>query len=174
MTFSVRRIEAHEWPEVKALRLRALADEAAPIAFLDTVDNASAQPDRFWQDRAANASGDAAAAQFVAVTDAGDWVGTVTMLPHREDPHAGHIVGVYVTEAHRGRGVIDALLEAASDFARGRGLSALALDVHVDNHRAQAVYRRAGFVRTGMVEAADFGREWVMRRALDGTGSVLA
>lgn len=174
MTFSVRRIEAHEWPEVKALRLRALADEAAPIAFLDTVESASAQPDRFWQDRAANASGDAAAAQLVAVTDAGDWVGTVTVLPHSEDPHAGHVVGVYVAETHRGLGMIDALLEAAADFARGRGLSALVLEAHVDNHRAQAVYRRGGFVRTDLVEAPDFGREWVMARALAGTGSVQA
>jgi len=171
VSFAVRRIDAAQWREVKALRLRALADDAAPIAFLDTVENASAQPDRFWQDRAANASGDAAAAQLVAVTDAGEWVGTVTVLPHREHPEAGLVVGVYVAEDHRGGGIVDALFEAAADWARERGLSALLLEVHVDNDRAQAVYARRGFERVGEVETTGFGREWVMRRTLDETGA---
>ena len=174
MSIAVRRIEADEWREVKALRLLALADPAAPIAFLDTVEHASAQPDSFWQERAANAAGDASAAQLVAVTDAGAWVGSVTVLPHRELRDAGLVVGVFVADGHRGAGVIDALLDAAAEWARGRGLSDLLLEVHVDNDRAQSVYARSGFVRSGEVETAGFGREWVMRRALAPTGSVQA
>lgn len=71
MSVHVRRVEAGEWSQVKDLRLRALADPAAPIAFLDTVEHASGQPDRFWQERTVNAAEPSAAAQFVAVTDAG-------------------------------------------------------------------------------------------------------
>ncbi len=44
----------------------------------------------------------------------------------------------------------------------------------MNNSRAQAVYRRAGFVRTGEIETSGFGREWVMRRELGDTGSVPA
>ncbi|MCT1476467.1 GNAT family N-acetyltransferase [Microbacterium sp. p3-SID336] len=172
MTVAVRRIEPQDWAEVKALRLRALADPVAPIAFLDTVEHARTQPDRFWQDRAANAAGDAAAAQFVAITDEGAWVGTATVLPHREEAAAGLVVGVYVVPEQRGGGVIDALLEAAAQWSRTRGFSALFLEVHVDNARAQAVYARCGFERTGEIETSGFGREWVMRRRLDAAGSV--
>ncbi|HZU93097.1 MAG TPA: GNAT family N-acetyltransferase, partial [Microbacterium sp.] len=77
-------------------------------------------------------------------------------------------------DGHRGAGVIDALLDAAAEWARWRGLSDLLLEVHVDNDRAQSVYARCGFVRSGEVETAGFGREWVMRRALASTGSVQA
>ncbi len=93
MSIAVRRITPEDWREVKALRLQALADPAAPMAFLDTVEHAAAQPDRFWQERAANASGDAAAAQFVAIADDGTWTGTITLLPHREQHDAGLVVG---------------------------------------------------------------------------------
>lgn len=171
MSFRVRRVEAHEWPQVKALRLRALADPAAPIAFLDTVEHANGQPDRFWEERAANAAAPSAVAQFVAVTDAGEWAGTATVLPHREHADAGLVVGVYVADEHRGTGMIDALLDGAAEWARGQGLSALVLEVHVDNDRAQAVYARSGFARSGEIETAGFGREWVMRRELARSGS---
>ena len=174
MSIAVRRITPEDWREVKALRLQALADPAAPMAFLDTVEHAAAQPDRFWQERAANAAGDAAAAQFVAIADDGTWAGTVTVLPHREQHDAGLVVGVYVADAHRGAGVIDALLDDAAAWARDRDFRALVLEVHVDNERAQAVYRRCGFVQTGAIETSGFGREWVMRRELAHTGSVPA
>ena len=174
MSIAVRRITPEDWREVKALRLQALADPAAPMAFLASVEHAAAQPDRFWQERAANAAGDAASAQFVAIADDGTWTGTVTVLPHREQHDAGLVVGVYVADTHRGAGVIDALLDASAAWARDRGLRALVLEVHVDNERAQAVYRRRGFVRTGEIETSGFGREWVMRRELADTGSVSA
>lgn len=174
MSIAVRRITSEDWREVKALRLQALADAAAPMAFLDTVEHAAAQPDRLWQERAANAAGDAAAAQFVAIADDGTWTGTVTVLPHREQHDAGLVVGVYVADAHRGAGVIDALFDAAAIWSRDRGLRALVLEVHVDNERAQAVYRRRGFVRIGEIETSGFGREWVMRRELVDAGSVPA
>ncbi|WP_447652958.1 GNAT family N-acetyltransferase [Microbacterium sufflavum] len=174
MSVHVRRVEAGEWPQVKALRLRALADPAAPIAFLDTVEHASGQPDRFWQERTVNAAEPSAAAQFVAVTDAGEWVGTATVLPHRERPEAGLVVGVYVADEHRGSGVIDALLDTAAAWALEQGLAALELEVHVDNDRAQAVYARAGFARTGEIETTGFGREWVLRRELAGSEGVRA
>ena len=63
----------HEWREVRTLRLRALRDEAARIAFVDKFEDASGRPDEFWQERVALASveagSDAGARQFVAVTE---------------------------------------------------------------------------------------------------------
>lgn len=172
MTFVVRRVTADDWPEVKALRLRALADEAAPIAFLDTLENASAMPDEFWQDRADTATGEGAIVQVVAVTDAGEWAGSVSVLALAGPTEPGLVVGVYVAPEHRGAGIIDALLESAGEWARERDLPALDLGVHADNARAQAVYSRCGFVRIGETEIDGFGPELLMRRGLGRDGNV--
>ena len=59
-------------------------------------------------------------------------------------------MGVYVRPIKRGTEVVGAL-DAAADWATRQGLTTLALDVHVDNGRAQAAYRRARFVATGHV-----------------------
>lgn len=162
---AVRRIRAEEWREVKALRLQALQDPVAHLAFLDTLENASAQPDAFWQDRAGNSAEGEDAAQFVAVTDAGDWVGGATVL-RREQPASGLVVGVYVAPSHRGAGTIDDLFDAAADWGRARGLRELVLEVHVDNARALAAYERCGFARTGETTQHVNGTEHVMSRPL--------
>ncbi|MGZ4669083.1 MAG: hypothetical protein ACXVX3_11220, partial [Blastococcus sp.] len=74
--YDIRPVHAHEWREVKALRLLALSDEVAPMAFLDSYAEASTRPDEFWQDRARGSSveaGPAAGArQSVAITEDGN------------------------------------------------------------------------------------------------------
>jgi GNAT superfamily N-acetyltransferase len=51
---------------------------------------------------------------------------------------------LFVTEAARGRGHADALIEATADVARRHGAPAVTWLTAPDNHRAQAVYDRAG------------------------------
>ena len=77
------------------------------------------------------------------------------------------MVGVFVRPENRAGGTIDALLGAAADWARSWGDTALVLDVHVDNHRAQGAYRRAGFVETGLRFTGSIGPELEMSRALE-------
>ncbi len=111
--------------------------------------------------------------KFIA-DDGGRWVGTVTVLL-REPGASDHLdravtasradlVGVYVAPSHRGTGLLGRLVDAAHDWARDRGAEALTLDVHVDNARAQAAYRRLGFVPTGETFSSAIGAEIVMRR----------
>ena len=139
---TIRAVHRHEWRDVKALRLRALQDEAAPIAFVDTFEEASLRADEFWQSRAAAASVEAGAAadarQFVAVAS-GTWVGSATALVERpgSTDFEGNeiyrpgiaIVGVYLAETHRGHGILPALLDAAVDWARELGLDHARLQV---------------------------------------------
>lgn len=175
MSVEIRRVRAEDWRQVRESRLEALRDEAAPIAFLDSVENATAQSDEFWQDRAANAATGEAVAQFAAV-DGSDWVGSATVLRRaagETDHHGrtlvaarGDIVGVFVRASHRGQGVVDALFETAGAWARALGDESLTLDVHVDNRRAQAAYRRAGFVPTGLRFTGSIGAELEMARDL--------
>ncbi|MER5183678.1 GNAT family N-acetyltransferase [Streptomyces sp. NPDC002896] len=159
--YVVRAIRADEWTAVKRLRLDALQDPMAPLAFLETYDEASAKPDSFWQERAAGAAeGAAGAQQFVAVGPDGEWVGTLTVLvevPGTKDwaglpveRRQGHVVGVYMRPEHRGCGFTEVLFDEAVQWAWGIGAERVRLMVHEDNGRAQRFYRRAGFVPSGV------------------------
>lgn len=58
-------------------------------------------------------------------------------------------VAMMVAAGWRGRGVGTALLVAAIDWARQRGLHKLSLSVFPSNERALALYRKLGFVEEG-------------------------
>lgn len=169
---AVRRIRLHEWREVRELRIRAVSDPAAPIAFLTTREQELARDDAHWQSRTADAALGLNAAQFVAISGE-RWVGSATVLVREAGatdalgrgvaaPRA-ELVGVFVDADHRGRGFLDELVAAASGWARAVGADGLTLDVHVDNARAQAAYRRLGFTATGLSLDTAVGREIQMR-----------
>ena len=175
MSVAVRRVRAGEGARVRDLRLRAVDDPAAPIAFLTTRDEELARDAAFWEERASGgATGDSAAMFVAEVHD--EWIGTATVLVRRanEVDHTGRrstadyaqVVGVYVDPARRGSGVIDSLLQAAAEWTSDRGFAALSLDVHADNTRAQTAYRRAGFIDTGERFTSSIGPELGMTRSL--------
>ena len=174
-TTAVRRVRLSDAGRVRSIRLEALADPVADIAYLDTRAHAEAQPDEYWQERTAGVALSGSAAQFIA--EAGrDWVGTVTVLiPEVEsEDYFGRvavkgralIVAVYVRPSHRGRGTLDALMDAAAEWATSSGQSEIALDVHEDNARAQRAYVRLGFTTTGVTSDGPNGAELEMVRAL--------
>ncbi len=57
----------------------------------------------------------------------------------------GEIADIGVDPAYQGRGIGTALMQQALNTARGLGLKGMGLEVRVNNHRAQAWYRRLGF-----------------------------
>ncbi|MFF3909579.1 GNAT family N-acetyltransferase [Streptomyces sp. NPDC001848] len=161
-TYVVRAIRAEEWRAVKALRLLALQDSVAHLAFLETYDEALAKPDSFWQERAAGSADGAGhgVRQFVAEGPDGEWAGTVTVLLEEAgtkdwagfpvDRRQGHVVGVYVRPEHRGCGLTEVLFDEALEWAWGLGVERVRLIVHEDNGRAQAFYRKVGFAPSGV------------------------
>jgi GNAT superfamily N-acetyltransferase len=56
-------------------------------------------------------------------------------------------IGIAVLDGWRGRGIGTALMAAAEDWARGRGLEVLELDVATPNHGGRRLYERLGYVR---------------------------
>ncbi|MFF3828717.1 GNAT family N-acetyltransferase [Streptomyces griseus] len=164
MDYVTRAVRAEEWPQVRQLRLDALRDPAAPVAFLESYEEAAARPDAYWQDRAAAsaAGGGGRVRQFVAESPEGVWVGSVTVLVESpadevrfgEAPamEQAHLVGVFVRPEVRGTGVTDALFREAVAWAWSRSsprLERVRLYVHERNPRAAAFYRRFGFVPSG-------------------------
>jgi RimJ/RimL family protein N-acetyltransferase len=82
---------------------------------------------------------------FVAVAD-GEVVG---LLFVDETPFGFGELGMMVAAPWRGRGVGTALVAAAIDWARDRGLHKLSLGVFPHNETAIALYRKFGFVEEG-------------------------
>jgi ribosomal protein S18 acetylase RimI-like enzyme len=80
-------------------------------------------------------------AVFVAL-DGEVVIGYIGIHPHDE---YGHTIGMLVDEAHRGRGIGEALLRAALDWARERRLPDVSLLVFPHNERAIKLYRKLGF-----------------------------
>ena len=172
---SVRRVRLTDAARVRGIRLEALDDPDAGIAFLETRAQAEAHADPYWQERTATAALSGSAAQFIA--EAGrDVVGTLTVLIREagSSDYLGRpaiegralVVAVYVRPSHRGRGTLEALLDAAVQWARDSGQSQLALDVHETNARAQRAYERLGFVRSGQTSQSANGTELEMVRVL--------
>ncbi|MFE7749538.1 GNAT family N-acetyltransferase [Streptomyces sp. NPDC057428] len=162
MDYDIRGVRAEEWEPAREIRLAALRDPVASIAFLETYERAVVRPDEFWQQRTADAAEGRLSRQFIAETPDGEWAGTVSVLIERpaDEPGFGeaaeydqtHLVGVFVRPGHRGLGVLDALFREAIDWSwslTGPPVERVRLYVHEANARAAAAYRRIGFVPTG-------------------------
>ncbi|WP_062390103.1 GNAT family N-acetyltransferase [Demequina iriomotensis] len=171
----VRRVRPEDWARARDLRLEALADPAAPVAFLETLDDARARPDEFWIERAARASHGGEVLQLLA--EAGDaFVANVAVLVQGAGSsdyfgaviaeRRATLVGVYLAPAVRGSGLLGAMVERAAAWTRDEGLDRLYLDVHEDNPRARKAYARLGFAETGHRFDSAIGAELQMVRAL--------
>ncbi|MGF1425096.1 GNAT family N-acetyltransferase [Kitasatospora sp. LaBMicrA B282] len=162
MIYTIKTVRREDWREAKEIRLAALRDPIAHLAFLETLEQALARPDEFWQDRAQASAEGTSLRQFVAEDADRAWLGTVTVrveLPgdekaFGEPPKAPqtHVVGVFVQPAARGTGLAQQLLGAALEWSWSLPeprIERVRLHVHEANPRAEAVYRRVGFERTG-------------------------
>ncbi len=169
MSTIVRRVRADEWKLARDLRLEALRDPAAPMAFLETFEQSATRPDEFWMDRAERSASGGRINQLLALLPGADETsapatldevaGTVTVRILEPGDLDGQgrgtttrralLVAVYVRPAHRGAGVLDALIAEAAQWCSDQGLAELYLGVHADNARAKGAYRRAGFTPIG-------------------------
>ncbi|MEU9170981.1 GNAT family N-acetyltransferase [Streptomyces sp. NPDC048420] len=162
MSYVIRSVRVEEWPAAKELRLVALQDPVAPLAFLETYEEAVERPDSYWRERTAKGAEGAGDAQtIIAEAPDGRWVGTVTVLLEQPgttdwagfpvERKQGHLVGVFVRPEERGSGLTDVLFDAAVEWAWAHGAERVRLIVHEDNGRAQRFYRKVGFEPTGVV-----------------------
>lgn len=182
MEYTVRHVRAGDWKQVKELRLAALQDPVADLAFFNTYEQSLAHPDAFWQGRAADSEEGSASRQFVAQAADGRWLGTVSVLVERlgvetffgdvPQVEQAQVVGVFVRPEARGTGVALSLFRAAEEWAwrLQPPVDRIRLFVHEDNHRAEALYRKAGFTPTGRTipferDRSRVERELALRRS---------
>ncbi|MBC7666108.1 MAG: GNAT family N-acetyltransferase [Caulobacter sp.] len=89
---------------------------------------------------------------LMAVAEGGEVVGGAGLHPVGGSPRRRHAMslGMQVQPAWQRQGVGTTLMRALCDYADGwLGLLRLELEVYADNHKAQALYTRFGFVQEG-------------------------
>jgi ribosomal protein S18 acetylase RimI-like enzyme len=136
------------WPLKRAFERELggeTGDEAKAAAYEAKLDDEYRDRYRRWVDRCRD---DDPRCLTVAATDDG-LAGYAFVLPERLAMiwDAAVLNEVYVRPDHRGIGVADDLLSAATDLAADQSLplDRLVLDVDPDNERAVDFYRRHGF-----------------------------
>ncbi|MEU7636759.1 MULTISPECIES: GNAT family N-acetyltransferase [unclassified Streptomyces] len=161
-TISVRPLTAEDWPLYRAVRLAALAQ--APEAFGSTLEHEQAFTDDRWRERLTLRN------QFVA-EDGAEACGLIGIVP--VGPGLAELVSMWVRPDARGRGVADHLVLAVLRWADDHGFPQVRLWVAQGNDRAERLYARHGFQRTGLVEPVREGEpqlEFAMARTEPGTG----
>ncbi|WP_225847980.1 GNAT family N-acetyltransferase [Streptomyces sp. HPF1205] len=160
--YEIRTVRPAEWRKIREVRLTALQDPVAVVAFARSYAEEAALPDEEWQRRASGAG----AQQFAVIRprtgDGGgnrggdgdgeeerageDWVGMAVVIAERPDYLS--VNAVYLRPEVRGTGLAERLFATVAEWTWERA-DRLHLWVHQDNPRAEALYRRVGFVRTG-------------------------
>jgi len=155
VTTEVRTLTAAEWRILRDTRLAALAD--APDAFTSKHAREAGYADEVWVERTPTSA--------VAFID-GVPVGLAGCV---EFPGADHmeLVGMWVHPDHRGTDVAAAIVDHVVRMTDGRPLM---LGVVATNDRAQAFYRRAGFVPAGSEPEIGTGRPLLRMRYVGGDG----
>jgi ribosomal protein S18 acetylase RimI-like enzyme len=137
----VRMASEDDWEVMRATRLQALAE--SPSSFGSTLAREQEFTEDVWRERA---RGSATTRLFLA-SDHEATVGIAGVFD--EGDGSAQLVSVWVSPAHRGRGVARALTTAALDFAAQRGFSTIRLWVTEGNAIARALYEHLGFTPTG-------------------------
>ncbi len=135
--------DASVWREI---RLQALATD--PQAFSSRLAD--------WQDRPlGDFARRLAKVRTFAILEAGRAVATAGWAPDLDPAlrHRGWVVAVYVMPGHRGRGHAERLMRHLVRDAAAAGLESLWLEVRASGHKAQDLYRRAGFAPVPADEA---------------------
>lgn len=156
----IRRLTAGDVEAFRSLRLEALQRE--PFAFRATFADEARRPSAYFAERLTNGAVIGAFVDGALVGMAG-----IAPLPTADSPDCGVLWGVYVRQEMRGRGLAQAIIDAAMRAARGL-YAEIRLRVKAGNTPARALYARLGFARISseMAPAADgriYEYEWWSR-----------
>lgn len=157
------RLTASDVPRYRELMLHAYA--AAPDAFVSTAEERAGEPYAWWLTRVEDPKG---LSQAFGAEVGADLVGTVT-VEYSAKPKTGHkalLIGMFVREAARGRGVGRALVQAALGAAAARpGVLVVTLTATDGNEPAIRLYESVGFKSFGVepMAIATPDRFWAKR-----------
>jgi GNAT superfamily N-acetyltransferase len=141
-TVTLRPASSDDWTFIESLSPRLSGVPRPPWHDLQAMAG--------FQDRhmaASFAPADGASTLIACAAD-GKRLGYIHLRPGRDgvtDEPCGYISLLATTKEAEGTGVATQLMQAAEQWARGRGYRLLSLDVFADNKRAVDFYMRGGF-----------------------------
>lgn len=138
------QLDPSEWIEYKAFRLKALQKE--PLAFGKSYEEAAGVGDEYWKERLID--GQTNQKNFYLFAKEGNQlIGMIGV--HSQDlircAHVAEMVGMYVDDAFRGKGVGRMLVETLIEKLKQRGIEKVKLLVHTVQLPAIAFYESMGF-----------------------------
>jgi GNAT superfamily N-acetyltransferase len=136
----LRELVEDDWELLRDVRLAALSD--APHAFGSTYAREVAFSEEQWRGRILGRG--VTFFGFLAEVPEPAGVSGVYTAEGVAD-----LVSMWVRPSARGRGVGEALIEAATEWAKARGYDTLYLWVTESNSPARRLYERCGFAPTG-------------------------
>ena len=142
----LRTLELHEVSLHRELRLRALRD--APDSFGETFAEVAARPLSYWENLTRSVTEPGRHVMFLAC-EGKVACGSTYGLLDRERSDAGRVGGMWVASSWRRQGIGQTLLQAVFAWARDRKLARLGLWAPARSSAAVALYRQAGFHKTG-------------------------
>lgn len=134
------------WEDYKEIRMKALKD--VPQAFLDDIDRAENQPEKYWIDRAKTVT-------FAEVDN--KVVGIVGFYQEErtKQKHIANVVGVYVLPEYRGMRIGYQLLNTVlEEIKRIKEIKVIQLGVVDTQKKAMKLYKSLGFVEVGKIKFA--------------------
>ena len=132
--------------------LRLFSVEESPTAFGSTPAEAASRSREFFAERLA----DELNHTFGAINEEGELVGMILLRQEQREKtrHKAFIYGVYVRPEYRGKGIGQALMEAALARAGELDIRQVNLGVNVIGEAAIALYESCGFRRFGVEKDA--------------------
>ncbi|MFV0366292.1 MAG: ribosomal protein S18-alanine N-acetyltransferase [Mangrovibacterium sp.] len=88
---------------------------------------------------------------FLLAKIEGELAGYLSFLTN-DGTHNGRVYSIAVSPDYRGQGVAQLLIDEMFDYARGRQLKSIFLEVRVSNMFAIALYEKNGFVKRKLKE----------------------
>jgi ribosomal protein S18 acetylase RimI-like enzyme len=137
----VRLVDADEWELARDVRLAALRE--APSAFGSSYAREAPFTREQWRGRL---SSDRSVTFLAELPDRDEPAGLAGVY---EEGGIADLMAMWVRPTARGRGVGEALVEAAADWAKARDHDTLYLWVTETNGAARRLYERCGFTPTG-------------------------
>lgn len=144
-SMEVRRLDAHDAHDYRAVRIRALWE--FPEAFTSSYQEDEKQPLEVWEARLARPS-----TLFWGAFDGGNLCGVVGLEreTRAKNAHKATVVGMYVSQEYFGTGMGRMLIDALIAQARNLSLELLVLTVTEGNTVATNFYEAAGFKSFGI------------------------